>query len=278
MSTPATATYFFKSSITNTFRFETGTLVDNDLIRGDDAGEAVKPPAGSELLFTGLLIFDELEGRFVRVAPDILASVTFSDGTTLDGVRGLYDTVFVPQVGSDEVFLLDTAALAAVGKSITDVVDVTRTSFTAHDLNWSDFGFSGTPVAPVLPPPPPPPPVLNVIEGTTGRDVLIGTDGDDLIIANGGNRDRLTGGEGNDTFVFGAQVGNGRRDIAVITDYNVDEDTILITDGAQVSRIVTSGNDVIIHFQGRDGDRIILEDAAGFGPLVKIEFDPDFII
>ncbi len=163
-------------------------------------------------------------------------------------------------------------------RTITDVARVNSFTLSHHDLDWSDFGFSGTPIAPVLPPPPPPPPVLNRIEGTAGRDVLRGTDGDDLIVANGGNRDRLTGGEGNDTFVFGAQTGNGVRDIAVITDYDAFEDTLLLTNGARMLRFTEKGDTVTIFLSGGDGDRIILQNVPDSGPLFKIQFDPDFIV
>lgn len=283
MPAPATATYFVKSTIVETTRFETGTLIDNDLIRSDDVGEGVLRPLGLTPLFDGVRIFQLngptlADGEFVEVASDILATVTFADGTTLTDVRGLFDSISQAYGFAENFFLLDPAALASVGKSITDVVDVTRTSFTLHDLDWSDFGFSGTPIAPVPPPPPPPPPVQNRIEGTSGRDVLRGTDGDDLIIANGGDRDRLIGGEGNDTFVFGAQTGNGIRDIAVITDYDAFEDTLLLTDGASMLRFTEKGDTVTIFLSGGDGDRIILQNVPDSGPLFKIEFDPDFIV
>lgn len=281
MPTPATATYFIKSTITNTTRFETGTLADNDLIRKDDAGEGIVRPGGTYPLFDGVRIFELTgpgltDGRFVEIDSDILASVTFSDGTTLTNVRGLFDSISFPYGFADHFFLLDPAALAAVGKSITDVVDVTRTSFTVHDLDWSDFGISGTPIDPILPPPPPPPPVLNRIEGTAGRDVLRGTAADDLIIAHGGNRDTLTGRGGADTFVFGSEAGNGVRDVAVITDYNAYLDTILLTDNARIARTIEGTSDITIVLAGGDGDRIILKDQPDSGPLYRIQFDPDF--
>jgi hypothetical protein len=185
-------------------RLVTGTLVDNDLIRGDDAGESVL--AGFDTLsngakFEGFLRYDSGRAEFTN--GKILATVTFADGTSLTGVRGLMDLEFDGFSGfSNECFLLDIAALAAVGKTMADVADISRTAFADHGLNLSDLGFSGTPIEPVLPPPSPPP-VLNRIEGTAGCARLVGTSGDDLIIANGGSRDTLTGGACDDTFVFG---------------------------------------------------------------------------
>ena len=96
--------------------------------------------------------------------------------------------------------LCNTAALAFVGTSINDLARVNSFTATDHSLNWSDFGFSGTPITPDAPPPLP---VLNGVTGTVSADSLFGTNGDDLIRGGGGN-DRLTGRAGADTFVFGA--------------------------------------------------------------------------
>ena len=188
-------------------------------------------------------------------------------------MRGLYEPITGAYGFGAQYFLIDPEALATVGKTTADVVDVTRTASTDHDLSWADFGFTAPGAGPILPPPPPPPPPLNRIEGTSGRDVLRGTDGDDLIIANGGNRDRLTGNGGEDTFVFGNQVGNGVRDIAVITDYDAFEDTILLANGARMARYVESGDTITIFLAGADGDRIILQNVPDSGPLFKLEFE-----
>lgn len=280
MSTTATATYFFKNKFGDSVLSSgtrTGTLADNDLIRGDDAGEAVL--AGNNFkLFDGIdvLTFNS-QGQvtFVKAPGEVIATVTFADGTTLAGVRGLQDIVFGSYGENNEYFLLNAAALAAAGKTMADVVDVVRTADTDHDLNWSDFGISGTPVAPVLPPPPPPPPVLNRIEGTAGRDTLLGTAQDDLIIGNAG-RDTLTGRGGEDTFVFGREASNGVREVDVITDYDAFRDTILLTNGARVARTIESGSDITIVLSGADGDRIVLRNQPDSGPLYKVQFDPDF--
>jgi hypothetical protein len=284
MPTAATALYFRKTSSTptsTTTAVETATLTDNDLIRGDDAGEFAQRPNGSHVFdgFTRFVANGPTLGDISQVFDDgeILATVTFSDGTTLTGVQGLLDSVTGSYGFSEQYFLLDQAALAAAGKTFGDVVDVTTEGFTDHNLTWAELGFSGAPAP--IPPPPPPPPAPNLILGTSGNDVLIGTAGDDLIVGNGGNPDRLTGGGGADTFVFGAEVGNGVRDRAVITDFDVYEDVLLVTDSAQVSRISTnSKGQVVVQFAGADGDRVILENIDDTGPQVRIQFDPDFII
>ena len=278
MSTPATVTYFLKTNY-GTFDSRTGTLADNDLIRGDDLGEGIiAQGTTSFLLFNGYqtLDFSSIPYRLVDNSPEILATVTFSDGTALTGVQGLYEVITGSYGFRSEYFMLDPAALAAAGKTLADVTDITRTSAADHDLSWADFGITGDPVDPILPPPPPPPPPpLNRIEGTAGNDTLRGTNDDDLIIGNAG-RDRLTGRGGDDTFVFGREASNGVREIDTITDYNAFQDTILLTNNVTIARTIEQGSDIIIVLSGTDGDRIVLKNQPDSGPLYQVQFDPDF--
>lgn len=284
MSTTATTSFFFKEFFGTTILnsgTRTGTLADNDLIRGDDAGEGiVSAQFPNYPLFNGYRIFELTgprftDGRFVEVEADILASVTFKDGTTLENVRGLFDSISGIYGAGSQYFLLDPAALASAGKTIDDVADVTSFSRVDHDLDWSDFGITGTPIAPILPPPPPPPPVLNRIEGTAGRDVLRGTAGDDAIIGNSG-KDVLTGRGGADTFVFGREASNGIREVDTITDYNVFRDTILLTNNVSIARTIERGSDLVIVLSGGDGDRIVLKNLPDSGPLYSVQFDADY--
>lgn len=278
MSTPATVTYFSKTSY-GTFGTLTGTLADNDLIRGDDAGEGIIAQGSTSfLLFNGYqtVDFSSIPYRIVDNSPEILATVTFSDGTTLAGVRGLYELETGAYGFVNELFLLDPAALAAAGKTLADVADITRTAATDHDLSWAEFGITGAPVDPILPPPPPPPPPpLNRIEGTAANDTLRGTNDDDLIIGNAG-RDRLTGRGGEDTFVFGREASNGVREIDTITDYSAWDDTILLTNNVSIARTITRGSEITIVLSGADGDRIVLQNQPSSGPLYQVQFDPDF--
>lgn len=276
MSTPATASYFFRTNYGSSGT-ATGTLADLDLLRDGDPGEAV-------LIGNGFKIFDGIDvlttnsagqNVFIKVPGEILATVTFADGTSFSGIQALRDSVYGSYGLGTEYFLLDAATLATLGKTMADVVNVTRIADTDFNLNWTDFGISGTPVTPILPPPPPPPPVLNRIEGTAGRDTLRGTSGDDLIIGNGG-RDTLTGRAGDDTFVFGREASNGVRDIATITDYNAYDDTILLTNNVTIARTIEGTRDVTIVLSGTDGDRIVLKNQPDSGPLYQVQFDPDF--
>jgi Ca2+-binding RTX toxin-like protein len=253
--TTATATYFTQSNVTGSTGFGIGTLIDNDLLRDRDSGEAVdlgfgmRPGGGS------------LQG-FGAGSQEISADITFSDGTTISGVDGLFTAFLIAGGGgANQLFLFDTAALAAVGKTVTDIDRVNSFANTDHNLNWTDFGFSGTPVTPVPPPPPPPPPpVLNLITGTAGADVLVGTAGADLIRGGDGS-DRLTGGAGPDTFVFGADSRDGNRERDVITDFGAGDSLVLET-GAQLAFIEQRANGLFIQIQG--GDSIMLLN-GGFG-------------
>jgi len=79
------------------------------------------------------------------------------------------------------------------------------------------------------PPPAPPTPDANatLITATAGDDVVVGTSGANIIFGGDGS-DVLTGGAGRDIFVFGANRLDGDTEIDRITDFNPDEDSIVI--------------------------------------------------
>lgn len=244
-----TATYFRQSTYTDSTGFGTSTLTDTDLIRGNGSGERAT--------FFGL------------GTTELSTTITFTDGTSLSGVNALFGQ-HAPYGIGDLFFIFDTAALAAVGKSITDVARVNSWTQTDHALNWSDFGYTGE-----AEPPPPPPPALNEITGTAGADRLIGTSGDDLIRGGDGN-DRLTGRAGADTFVFGADARDGNRNRDVITDFNADEDTILFEAGATIRFVEQRGADLFIQLEG-DRDSITVLN-ADIGIVANFDFSNDVLL
>jgi Ca2+-binding RTX toxin-like protein len=222
-------------------------LNDTNLIRGDSAVE------NANGFFDGV--------RLINLTPvgygtqplddgEVLTSVTFSDGLILGGIRALYDGQTGAYGYLQEQFLLDNAALAAVGKTLADVVNVDVVALTDHSLSWADFGFSGST---------PPAPILNLIEGTAGNDRLFGTAGDDLIRGGGGD-DRLTGRAGADTFVFGADARDADRDRDTITDFNAAEDTIVFEAGAQIRFFEERNGNLFIQLEG-DRDSITVLNA-----------------
>lgn len=88
-------TQYFQQDKGNLTSIREVTLTDNDLIRGNDAGERLVPSATPN----GVAIFDgvqQLVPGVGFVAPnngEALTTVFFMDGTALTGVEALYDMV-----------------------------------------------------------------------------------------------------------------------------------------------------------------------------------------
>ena len=254
-------TQYFQQDKGNLTSIREVTLTDNDLIRGNDAGERLVPSATPN----GIAIFDgvqQLVPGVGFVAPnngEALTTVFFMDGTALTGVEALYDMVTFKFLESTEYFLLDPEALASVGKSLSDVASVQFDAYVDHDLSWADFGF--TPTGEVAPnAEPEPEPMLTLLEGTDGGDRLIGTAADELIRGGDGD-DRLTGNAGADVFVFGADARDGTRDRDVITDFNAAEDSIVLEDGIQIRNWIERNGNLIVTLEGGDRDQIVIQNA-----------------
>ena len=113
--------------------------------------------------------------------------------------------------------------------------------------------------------------VMATIEGTDGRDSLFGTDGADVFDAKGSAYDRMTGGLGDDVFVFGAEASNGSIDQDVIWDYAPGEDVILLEAGAVVRDVTDTSLGVVVRLEG-DGDKIHVRGGA---LPEEIEFQTD---
>lgn len=247
---------YFQQDRGNVASVRSVTLTDNDLIRGDDANESLLPTAlpNGAPIFNGVQQLVLGQGFVTVNNGEALATVFFNDGTALTGVEALYDLITFKFLESTEYFLLDTEALASVGKTLNDVARVQLDGFADHDLNWSDFGF-----APLAVTEPEPEPALNLVQGTAGNDRLFGTAGDDLIRGGDGD-DRLTGGAGEDTFVFGADARDGNRDRDVITDFNAAEDTIVLEDGVQIRSWTERNGNLVVTLEG-DRDIIVIQNA-----------------
>ena len=97
----------------------------------------------------------------------------------------------------------------------------------------------------------------SLLIGTGGRDNLIGTDEDEFIYSQGGRFDKMTGGGGSDTFVFGSESTNARRERDLITDYELGVDQILLTNGASVTDIRETSKEVVVFLSG-DRDAIYI--------------------
>lgn len=78
---------------------------------------------------------------------------------------------------------------------------------------------------------------LNLVEGSSGNDLLRGTPDDDILVGHGGRYDRLFGGQGSDYFVFGDEVADGSRDRDVIFDFDIENDAIVLDGSATIKGI-----------------------------------------
>lgn len=106
----------------------------------------------------------------------------------------------------------------------------------------------------------------NEVVGTEQNDRLIGTDGADALQSLGGRVDRMTGGDGADTFVFGAETTNGLREKDILIDYTVGEDVIDLG-GTKVVRVQQTGMGLQLHLNG-DGDVIVLQAVQCYDDLL----------
>ncbi len=121
----------------------------------------------------------------------------------------------------------------------------------------------------------------DVLIGGNGKDELFGGAGDDEldggkgsdILDGGAGSDILTGGSGNDTFVFGPGSGS---DIDTITDFNLGNDILSLTDGLMIagtSEADVDGDlvtDTVVTFDS--GDMVTLLGVSGImeGDLVLV--------
>lgn len=121
------------------------------------------------------------------------------------------------------------------------------------------------------------PPEPNLVLGTEGRDKLIGTDGDDEIRSLAGSLDQMTGGDGADTFVFGAETSNGVRERDIIMDYEVGIDTILIEGDVSIASVRELSSSVVLYLDG-DRDAIYVRGEGVTADNLNILFTDDFAL
>ncbi len=99
-------------------------------------------------------------------------------------------------------------------------------------------------------------PPLVEVAGGDGREALNGTDADEAIISGLGSGDRMSGGGGNDAFVFIDEINNGVREFDFVLDFKTGEDSIFLSDEADYSIRFTSRYAMIT--DNNDGDRIFV--------------------
>lgn len=132
---------------------------------------------------------------------------------------------------------------------------------------------------------------LDLLVGASGNDILDGGDGDDVLVAvdpfdpafgfGNGEVDILTGGEGSDTFILGDRNtffyrggGTEASDLAIITDFNPNEDFIelaTIEDGKYIlsagSNSVGGASSTELLFEGSDGSQELIANLEGVNGL-----------
>jgi hypothetical protein len=133
------------------------------------------------------------------------------------------------------------------------------------------------------------PTTTKTLSGTSGADRLTGTPGNDRIDGKSGNdmiwakngSDVLSGGAGKDTFTFDTEP--GAKNVDVILDFNVADDTIRLNDTAftKLKSGKLSASSFVVGTKALDSnDRIIYDnksgalsyDADGSGSMAAIKF------
>ncbi|MEE1657360.1 polysaccharide lyase family 7 protein [Microvirga sp. CF3062] len=120
----------------------------------------------------------------------------------------------------------------------------------------------------------------NSLTGTSGNDLIDGKGGDDKIWAKNGS-DVLIGGTGKDTFTFDTMPSS--KNVDVIVDFNVADDTIRLNDSAftKLKWGTLSASSFVVGTKALDSDdRIIYDgktgalsyDADGSGSMAAIKF------
>ncbi|NEQ74935.1 MAG: DUF11 domain-containing protein [Okeania sp. SIO2C9] len=179
------------------------------------------PNVGDDITFTIELNNDGPNDATSVNVEDLLpdgltfVSATASEGT-YDEVTGLWD---VGTVENGDTETLEITATVDSAEAIENIAQVTASdqfdpdSTPGNDVPSEDDQDSAT-VSPEEPTP-------NIIDGTSGMDMITGTAGDDIITGFEG-RDELTGGGGDDIFVY-TQLLDQRDDI---TDFQSGSDQL----------------------------------------------------
>jgi hypothetical protein len=116
---------------------------------------------------------------------------------------------------------------------------------------------------------------MAIIQGTNGNDILTGGTDDDRIIGSAGN-DIITGGGDRDLFVLGDRngayyVGQGNNDYAMITDFNLRQDSLDLGNAKNISFGIESAGTIDL-FSGTDpSSRDLIAKIQLKGGFPKIE-------
>ena len=243
----------------------------NDVVFGSDFVDIIRLGAGNDVVLPGLGS-DEI---YLGAGADIVRGRLDEIGETTVFDFGLDDAIIV----ENSVFS-DSNLTVSFGSAILDIdVDLDGISDATVTLEGDFEGINfqveevdGNSVITAYEVE-----IVNLITGTNRSERLVGTDGDDAIRSLGGRFDRMSGLEGADQFIFGAETQNGRWEIDVIRDYEVGIDSIVLEDGASVRNIKDLWNFVVVTFEG-DRDKLIIRGDDVDAENITIIDDPFAIV
>lgn len=247
---------------------------DNAVTASDDRYAAVEDRALSVSASQGVLINDTAaDGGKVAVAGTF---ATAQGGSVKIGADGSF--VYTPKAnffGSD--------SFSYTAKDADDDTDTGTVT-----LAVADVAETSTPTTPTTPAPSRPTTTKtmsgtsssNSMTGTSGNDLIDGKGGDDKIWAKNGS-DVLIGGTGKDTFTFDTMPSS--KNVDVIVDFNVADDTIRLNDTAfaKLKWGKLAASSFVVGTKALDSDdRIIYDtdtgalsyDADGSGSVASIKF------
>lgn len=209
---------------------------DDDMLEASLASEEINLFDGQDMVIGTA---EELNGDFIT---------GFGEDDTLFFPGDMFETGDIGVTFGSAILDIDTDGDGEVDTTITLEGDFEGAEFSAtQSAEGTTVSFEFPPMVPEI----------NEILGTDGNDRLVGTDGDDRIVSGAGRIDRSEGGAGSDMFVFGEETNNTIRERDIITEFDVELDSIFLEDGASVASIRDTSAGVYIALEG-DGDAIIV--------------------
>lgn len=186
-------------------------LAGDDLIEGDGGNDTLNGGLGDDTLFGG----EGADTLFGGEGADTFSFSPGADGSEIDTINDFdpsEDVIRLNGIAPDALVEYDSASglLTVDGAEIAQLAP--GLSITADNFEIPD----GTTNSPVDPP------------TTDGGEQIQGTDGDNTFLVSGGGADTFTGAEGSDTYAFKLEDILSTDDIDVITDFNLDEDALVI--------------------------------------------------
>ncbi len=261
----------------------------NDEIHAGTGNDIIDARDGSNIIYSGegadriVLMYDQatMEGRKGNDTPFLW-----------DGLDDAYSIVKDYTVGED-IIHIQNAGTNTINYDETDthidlmddtgniIVRIERLPLDPEDEDSPLFGYSDLTIdtgkfkatkemTNIVSSEPPPLPLAvydDIIEGEDGNDNLYGTFASEVFQSMAGQNDYITGGGGNDIFVFRDETTNGQRDIDFIRDFSNGD--LLDLGNNEITKVYTSSSFTYIHF-GDDEDTIMLQGFTSFNENIHV--------